>query len=131
MLVLLRVSLCPLWFKRLLSALISENQRQKGFDLLRASAPPWWVLFLGLVVSLLRCVLCGLKNFYQHLSAQISGKKGFDFLRSTDPEFLRFCVNFLLFSIKSFSATSAFLCGLCDELLVFGFPLCLSVSSVV
>ncbi len=34
-LVLLRVSLCPLWFKRLLSAFISENQRQKGFDLLR------------------------------------------------------------------------------------------------
>ncbi len=39
--------------------LISENQRQKGFDLLCASAP-WWVLFLflglGLVVALLRCV---------------------------------------------------------------------------
>ncbi len=50
-LVLLRVSLCPLWFKRLLSALISENQRQKGFDLLRTSAPPWWVLVLGLVVA--------------------------------------------------------------------------------
>src|SRR5581483_3242348 len=38
--VLLRVSLCPLWFKRLLSALISENQRQKGFDFLRVSVPP-------------------------------------------------------------------------------------------
>jgi hypothetical protein len=63
--VLLRVSLCPLWFKRLLSALISENQRQKGFDLLRASASQpalersegWWVLIL--VAALPRCVLCG------------------------------------------------------------------------
>ncbi len=37
-LVPLRVSLCPLWFKKLLSAFISENQRQKGSDFLRASA---------------------------------------------------------------------------------------------
>jgi hypothetical protein len=74
--VLLRVSLCPLWFKRLLSALISENQRPKGFDLLRASAP-WWVLFLflGLVVARLRCVPSRL-NFVFDLrsSAKICGE---------------------------------------------------------
>ncbi len=38
-LVLLRVSLCPLWFKRFLSAFTGENQRQKGFDFLRVSVP--------------------------------------------------------------------------------------------
>ncbi len=58
LLVLLCVPLCPLWLKgfgcgsappcfsvssvvdRLLSVLISENQRQKGFDFLRVSVPP-------------------------------------------------------------------------------------------
>src|SRR5581483_11382493 len=50
----LRVSLCPLWFKRLLSAFISENQRQKGFDFLRVSVSPWWLLVFG----------CGLATLY-------------------------------------------------------------------